>query len=108
MSAIILFTTSAAFADEPDSFDLPTDIQRVRDQWLQCTAAAAKGQIRSSRSAEAAANLALERCKAQEQALARVLNRQLGAAGARRVLDLVRETDRSNLVRVIEELRASR
>ena len=74
---------------------------------MQCTAAAAKTDLRSSRPAETVADTALQRCKAQEQPLARALNRQLGKEGTARVLELVRETDRSNLIRVIEELSGS-
>ena len=95
-----------AFADEPDPLDLPKEVQRLRDQWLQCTAAAAKEHIRGSRPAAAIADLALQRCRAREQAVARVMTRQLGARGAARVLELVREADRANLVRIIEGLRA--
>src|SRR5215213_1269135 len=86
---------------------LPTDVQQLRDQWTQCTAAAAKADLRSSRPAEAVADAALQRCKAQEKPLARALNRQLGKDGADRVLEQVRETDRSNLIRAIEQLRAA-
>ena len=74
---------------------------------MQCTAAAAKADLRSSRPTEAVADAALQYCKAQEQPLARALNRQLGREGADRVLERVRETDRSNLIRAIEQLRAS-
>jgi hypothetical protein len=87
---------------------LPTDVEQLRDEWMQCTAAAAKADLRSSRPAEAVADAALQRCKAQEQPLARALNQQLGKDGAERVLDLVRETDRANLIRAIELLRATR
>jgi len=73
---------------------------------MQCTAAAAKADLRSSRPAEDVANAALQRCKAHEQPLTRALNRQLGKDGAARVLERVRETDRSNLIRAIEQLRA--
>ena len=92
-------------AQEPSPAALPTDVQQLRDRWMQCMAAAAKADLRSSRPAESVADVALQRCTAQEQSLARALNRQLGKDGATRVLDLVRETDRSNLVRAIEELR---
>ncbi len=51
--------------------------------------------------------VALQRCKAPEQALARALNRQLGPDGAARVIDQVRETDRANLIQAVEALRAS-
>ncbi len=104
----VLSTLPAAFADEPSPLDLPTDVQRSRDRWLQCTAAAAKGQIHSSRPAATVAILALQRCKVLEEALARALNRQLGASGAARVIEITREADRANLTRVIEELRVSR
>jgi hypothetical protein len=90
----------------PSPAALHTNVQQLRDQWMQCTAAAAKADLRSSRPAEAVADAALQRCKSQEQPLARALNRQLGTDGATRVLDLVRETDRSNLIRAIEQLRA--
>jgi len=92
---------------KPSPAALPTDVQQLRDQWMQCTAAAAKTDLRSTRSAEAVADAALRRCKADEQPLARALNGQLGAEAAARVLELVRETDRSNLIRVTEQLRAS-
>jgi hypothetical protein len=74
---------------------------------MQCTAAAAKADLRSARPAEAVADAALQGCKAQEQPLTRALNRQLGKEGADRVLEQVRETDRSNLIRAIEQLRAT-
>ncbi len=90
----------------PSPAALPTDVQQLRDQWMQCTAAA-KADLRSSRPAEAVADAALLRCKAQEQPLARALNRQLGKEGADRVLEQVREMDRSNLIRAIEQLRAA-
>jgi len=91
----------------PSPAALPTDVQQLRDQWMQCTAAAAKADLRSSRPAEAVADAALQRCKAQEQPLARALNQQLGHDGADRVLEQVREADRSNLIRAIEQLRAT-
>jgi len=94
-------------AETPSPAALPTDVQQLRDEWMQCTAAAAKVDVRSSRPTEAVADAALQRCKAKEQPLARALDRQLGREGAARVLDLVREADRSNLIRAIEELRAS-
>jgi hypothetical protein len=93
--------------ETPSPAALPTDVQQLRDQWMQCTAAAAKADLRSSRPAEAVADAALQRCTAQEQPLARALNRQLGKDGADRVLEQVRETDRSNLIRAIEQLRAA-
>ena len=86
---------------------LPTDVHGLREGWLQCTAAAAKGHVRSRRPAAAVADAALQRCKAPEQALARALNRQLGPDGAARVLERVRETDRANLIQAVEELRAA-
>src|SRR3954468_19859339 len=89
---------------KPSPATLPTDVQRLRDQWMQCTAAAAKADLRSSRPAESVGEPALQRCTAQEQPLARALNRQLGEDGATRVLERVREADRSNLIRAIEEL----
>ncbi len=92
---------------EPSPAALPADVQQLRDQWMQCTAAAAKPDLRSSRPAEAVADAALQRCTAQEQPLARALNRQLGKDGAGRVLEQVREADRSNLIRAIEQLRAT-
>ena len=95
-------------AQEQSPAALPSDVQQLRDQWMQCMAAAAKADLRSSRPAEAVADVALQRCKAQEQPLARALNRHLGQERATRVLELVRETDRSNLIRAIEELRATR
>jgi hypothetical protein len=92
----------------PSPAALSTGVEQLRDQWMQCTAAAAKADLRSSRPAEAVADAALQRCKAQEQPLVRALNQQLGKDGAARVLDLVRETDRTNLIRAIEQLRATR
>ncbi len=71
---------------------------------MHCTAAAAKTDLRSSRPAESVTDAALQRCKAQEQPLARALDRQLGKDGAARVLESVREADRANLIRAIEEL----
>ena len=122
VASIALLTSLSAHADAPSPpaplkppspkvqppspAALHTNIQQLRDQWMQCTAAAAKADLRSSRPAEAVADAALQRCKSQEQPLARALNRQLGKDGATRVLDLVRETDRSNLIRAIEQLRA--
>src|SRR3954465_11640947 len=85
----------------------PTAVEQFRDQWMQCLAAAAKPDLRSSRPAEVVADAALHRCKAQEQPLARALNQQPGKDGADRVLERVREADRSNLIRAIEQLRAT-
>jgi hypothetical protein len=122
--SLALFASSLAYADAPtppaplkpatpkvlppSPAALSTGVEQLRDQWMQCTAAAAKADLRSSRPAEAVADAALQRCKAQEQPLARALNQQLGKDGAARVLDLVRETDRTNLIRAIEQLRATR
>src|SRR5215211_5391210 len=86
---------SSPKVETPSPAALPTDVQQLRDQWMQCTAAATKADLRSSRPAEAVADAALQRCTAQEQPLARALNRQLGKDGADRVLERVRETDRS-------------
>jgi hypothetical protein len=91
---------------KPSPAALPTDVQQLRDQWMQCTAAAAKADLHSSRPVDAVAEAALQRCKTQEQPLARALKRQVGKEGAERVLEQVRDTDRSNLIRAIEELRA--
>ena len=91
---------------EPSQAGLATKLQQLRDQWMQCTAAAAKPDLRSSRPAEAVADAALQRCKPREKALARALNQQFGQEGAARVLERVREADRANLIRAIEGLRA--
>jgi len=101
-----LLTPPPPKVQAPSPAVLPTDVQQLRDQWMQCTAAAAKADLRSSRPAESVADAALQRCTAQEQPLARALNRQLGKDGAARVLERVREADRANLIRAIEELRA--
>src|SRR3954469_22781064 len=82
----------------PSPAALPTDVQQLRDRWMQCTAAAAKTDLRSSRPAEVVADAALQRCRAQEQPLSHALNRQLGKDGAVRVLEQIWETDRSNLI----------
>ena len=97
---------AAPKTETPSPAALPSDVQQVRDEWMQCTAAAAKADLRSARPAEAVADAALQRCKAQEQPLARALSQQLGKDGADRVLERVRETDRSNLIHAIEQLRA--
>ena len=44
--------------------------------------------------------------KRRSSRLTRALSQQLGKDGADRVLERVRETDRSNLIRAIEQLRA--
>src|SRR5215213_5296251 len=75
-------------AQAPSPAPLPTDVQQLRDRGMQCTGAEAKADLRSSRPAESVADAALQRCTAQEQPLARALNRQLGKDGATRVLDL--------------------
>src|SRR3954469_22239583 len=121
--SLALFTSWSAYADAPSPpappkpatpkgqppspAALPTDIQQLRDQWMRCTAAAAKADLRSSRPAEFVADAALHRCKTQEQHLARALNQQNGKDGADLVLERVREADRSNLIRAIEQLRAT-
>jgi hypothetical protein len=98
---------AAPKTETPSPAALPSDVQQVRDEWMQCAAAAAKADLRSARPAEDVADAALQRCKAQEQPLARALSQQLGKDGADRVLERVRETDRSNLIRAIEQLRAT-
>jgi hypothetical protein len=57
----------AARADAPDPLDLPADVQRLRESWLQCTAGAAKAHVRSRRPAPAVADAALQRCKARNR-----------------------------------------
>src|SRR3954453_23955495 len=114
--SLALFASSLAYADAPtppaplkpatpkvlppSPAALSTGVEQLRDQWIQCTAAAAKADLRSSRPAEAVADAALQHCKAQEQPLARV-TQQFGQDGAAHVLELVRETDRSNLIRAL-------
>jgi len=72
-----------------------------------CNAATvAKSYLRSSRPAATVADVAVQRCRAQEEPLARELTQQLGKEAAVRILELVRDTDRSNLIRAIEEVRA--
>jgi hypothetical protein len=110
--AIVLLT--GAFAngarplevDESDPAPIPAHVQQLRDQWMQCTARVAKGYLRSSRPAATVADVAVQRCRAQEEPLARELTQQLGKEAAVRILELVRDTDRSNLIRAIEEVRA--
>src|SRR5215212_8097369 len=81
--SLALFTIGAAYADAPSPpaplkptlpkietpipAALPTNVEQLRDEWMQCTAAAAKADLRSSRPAEAVADAALQRCKAQAQ-----------------------------------------
>ena len=77
--------------EAPSPATLPSDVQQLRDEWMQCTAAAAKADLRSARPTEDVADAALQRCKTQEQPLTRALNRQLGKDGADRVLERVRE-----------------
>ena len=88
--SLALFASSLAYADAPtppaplkpatpkvlppSPAALSTGVEQLRDQWMQCTAAAAKADLRSSRPAEAVADAALQRCKAQEQPLVRALN----------------------------------
>lgn len=99
-----------ARADAPRAPATPLDplqaVEDARERFLQCTAAAAKTGLRGPRPAAELADLALGRCQGAERALARALRGQLGAEGAERVLERVRESDRANLVRVIETLRA--
>ena len=112
--AIILLLTGASVAngasplgvDEPDPAPIPAHVQQLRDQWMQCTATVAKSYLRSSRPAATVADVAVHRCRAQEEPLARELTQQLGKEAAVRILELVRDTDRSNLIRAIEEVRA--
>src|SRR3954470_2555082 len=112
--ALVLLTSASVPADEaspparsePGPAPIPTDVQQSRDQWMRCTASVAKPYLRSHRPAATVADVAMQRCKAQEQPLARALASQLGKEAAVRVLEQVRETDRSNLIRAIEELRA--
>jgi hypothetical protein len=93
-------------AREPGPAPIPADVQQLRTQWMHCSATVAKAYLRSSRPAATVADVAVQRCRAQEEPLARVLAEQLGKEAAARILELVRETDRSNLIRAIEVLRA--
>jgi hypothetical protein len=96
---------TAALADEPDPSQILREIQPQRDQWLQCTAGVAKTYLGGRRGAASIANAALARCSSQESMLRNVLKRRLGKASSDRIMEFVRETDRSNLIRVIEMLR---
>ena len=114
LAAAVALALSAALAradaPRPPSPAVPLDplqaVEGARERFLQCTAAAAKAGLRGSSPAPALADSALGRCRTPEQALARALRRQLGVEGAERVLERVRESDRANLVRIIETLRA--
>lgn len=106
----VLAAPARADAPRPPPTAAPLDplqaVEDARERFLQCTAAAAKAGLRGPSPAPVLADLALGRCRAPEQALARALRRQVGVEGAERVLERVRESDRANLVRVIETLRA--
>lgn len=93
---------------DPSPAALPRDVQELRDAWIECTAAAAMAEIRSGKPSDAVADAALRSCKAQERPLARALGTQLRQDGAGRVLDIVREGDRSNLIRALDGLKQRR
>ena len=100
-----LLTGAPAWADEAEPSFLATAAKPLRDRWQGCTAAAVKAHLDSKRPAESIADLALERCKAQEAALGRALKAQLGQTRADRIVTDLREFDRSVLIRIIEKLR---
>src|SRR4051812_40904583 len=73
--AFVLFTSASVPADEvspparsePGPAPIPTDVQQLRDQWMRCTASVAKPYLRSHRPAATVADVAMQRCKAQER-----------------------------------------
>jgi hypothetical protein len=104
--AILFVVGTAARADEEDPYLSVTEAKPLRDRWQDCTAAAVKRHLESSKPAEDIADLALSSCKSRETALANVLGRRLGAAAARRIVADLRGYDRLVLTRIIERLRA--
>jgi hypothetical protein len=102
-----LIMTAAALSDEPDPSQVLREIQPQRDLWLKCTAGVARTHLRGRRGAAGIADAALARCSSQESRLRDVLKRRLGKASSDRIMEFVRETDRSNLIRVIEMLRGN-
>ena len=95
----------ASLADEPDPFLSVEQAKPYRDRWQNCTASVAKQNLSGSRTAADIADLAFERCKGPQTALKTFLARRLGSASADRVIEDLRDFDRSLLIRVIEKLR---
>src|SRR3954470_24650842 len=58
---LALLMPPVASADAPEPLDLPKEVQRQRDLWLQCTAAAAKAHIRGARPAAVASPVHVRR-----------------------------------------------
>ena len=98
---------AAAIADEPDPSEVLREIQPKRDLWLKCTAGVAKSYLGGKRDPASIADAALSRCRSQESTLRDALRRRVGKASSDHILELVRETDRLSLIRVIEMLRAN-
>jgi hypothetical protein len=104
--AFSLFGATGSLADEPDPFFSLEQAKPYRERWQNCTASVAKQNLSGPRSAPVVADLAFERCKAQETALRNVLKRRLGAVSADRIVGDLRGFDRSLLIRIIDKLRA--
>ena len=103
----LTLVVTAASADEPDPSQILRDIQPQRDLWLKCIARVARTQLRTGQGAASIADAALARCRSQEFRLRAALRNRLGDASSQRIMEIVRETDRSNLIRVIETVRGN-
>lgn len=103
--AILFVVGIPARADEEDPYLSVSEAKPLRERWQDCTAAAVKRHLESSRGAEDIADLALSACKVRENALVNVLGRRLGTAAGRRIVGELRTYDRIVLIRIIERLR---
>jgi hypothetical protein len=103
--AILFVVGTPARADEEDPYLSVAEAKPLRERWQDCTAAAVKRHLESSRGAAEIADLALSTCKTRENALANVLGRRLGTAAGRRIVGELRTYDRIVLIRIIERLR---
>ena len=104
--AFSLLGATGSLADEPDPFLTLEQAKPYRERWQNCTASVAKQNLSGPRAAAAVADLAFQRCEAQESALRNVLSRRLGAASADRIVADLRGFDRSLLIRIIDKLRS--
>ena len=96
---------SPGLADEDPTSVIP-EAMPLRDKWERCAAGKVRTLIRTRLSPETVAERALAACKGEETAVKNLLTRRLGSQEAFTVVELVRNAYRTNLIAVVETIRA--
>jgi hypothetical protein len=103
--ALVFLCVTPGLADEDPTAVIPEAVP-LRDRWERCAAEKVRGMIRGNLSPETVAERALAGCRAEENAVKSLLTRRLGRDQAFTIVELVRNTYRTNLMAIVETIRA--